>query len=375
MTASTTADSLQDHLGRWAASVLSCQETNRDAAEEGIKLAYSVAGLKPPQKIIWHSGPLAIADDLASIVPRDPIGKPVKYEICDLPKSRADLFREIVQELGEDQDSVPFAPTAFEACALTCEGLQRVVVEAADSQLQRAGLKASHTLRRLRGLPTAYPRQGFASVAIGPSDLVHLGVYKFLYERARCSGPFDPLEGLWLIAENASWIAPFEHVCWVAERPRLVAYDARGRLHSASGPAVAYRDGWAAYAWKGISVPPWTIVQPELIMQSTLAEIADPVLRNCLIEIMGLERFVRVCSAQQVSRDETGILWRKQWNYRGVMIAEWAGVEVVNGTAGPSGSVTTYVIRVPSRLRSAREAVAWTYGMTADQYRGLALRT
>jgi hypothetical protein len=48
---------------------------------------------------------------------------------------------------------------------------------------------------------------------------------------------------------------------------------------------------------------------------------------------------------------------------------------VVNGTAESDGSHKHYFLRVPSRMRSAREAVAWTYGMTPEQYGGLELRT
>jgi hypothetical protein len=31
--------------------------------------------------------------------------------------------------------------------------------------------------------------------------------------------------------------------------------------------------------------------------------------------------------------DETGILWRKLWSFRGVTIGSWSAVEVTNGTA------------------------------------------
>ena len=44
-------------------------------------------------------------------------------------------------------------------------------------------------------------------------------------------------------------------------------------------------------------------------------------------------------------------------------IGSWTAVEVVNGTAEADGSRKRYVLRVPSRMRTAREAVAWTYGL------------
>jgi hypothetical protein len=48
---------------------------------------------------------------------------------------------------------------------------------------------------------------------------------------------------------------------------------------------------------------------------------------------------------------------------------------VVNGTPETDGSRRRYVLRVPSRMRTAREAVAWTYGLTPERYGQLDVRT
>ena len=183
------------------------------------------------------------------------------------------------------------------------------------------------------------------------------------------------MRGLWAIAKSAGWIVPHEHVCWISERPNIVRTDAKARLHCADGPALQYRDGWSAYVWKGVEVPAWTIEHPEQITRSVLANTFDPVLRNCMIEIMTPERFIKSGAPSRVSEDETGVLWRKLWGYRGVTVGSWTAVEVVNGTAESDGSRKHYILRVPSRMRTAREAVAWTYGLTAEQYAGLELRT
>jgi hypothetical protein len=58
-----------------------------------------------------------------------------------------------------------------------------------------------------------------------------------------------------------------------------------------------------------------------------------------------------------------------------VTIGSWTAVEVINGTSEPDGSRKHHFLRVPSRMRTAREAVAWTYGLTDEQYAELELRT
>jgi len=44
-------------------------------------------------------------------------------------------------------------------------------------------------------------------------------------------------------------------------------------------------------------------------------------------------------------------------------------VEVRNSTPEPDGSRRTYFLRVPPTMRTAREAVAWTFGLGAVDYR------
>ena len=41
-------------------------------------------------------------------------------------------------------------------------------------------------------------------------------------------------------------------------------------------------------------------------------------------------------------------------------------VEVLNATAEQDGTRKTYFLRVPPTVRTAREAVAWTFGMNAE---------
>jgi hypothetical protein len=43
-------------------------------------------------------------------------------------------------------------------------------------------------------------------------------------------------------------------------------------------------------------------------------------------------------------------------------------VEVVNATPEPDGTSATYLLRVPPAVSSARQAVAWTFGMPAEDH-------
>lgn len=74
--------------------------------------------------------------------------------------------------------------------------------------------------------------------------------------------------------------------------------------------------------------------------------------------------------------DSTGRLWRIDFKrLRLQTMGDLQIAEVVNGTPEADGSRKTYWLRVPPWTKTSREAVAWTYGMSAEEYDGLCLRT
>jgi hypothetical protein len=221
----------------------------------------------------------------------------------------------------------------------------------------------------------APPLADFAEISIGPSQLLLVGIFECFQETMCWEEGLPALRGLRLLARNIGWIVPFEHVCFLSDRPLRVGTDEHGRLHSPNCPALECDDGWGVWAWKGVEVPAWMIVRPELVTSEAIDAQSDAVLRRCMIDIMTPERFVATGRAARVAVDETGTLWRARWTYRGVTLGSWAAVEVLDGTPAGNGERKRYVLPVPSHVNSPREAVAWTYGLTAEQYARLDLRT
>jgi uncharacterized protein DUF6745 len=82
-------------------------------------------------------------------------------------------------------------------------------------------------------------------------------------------------------------------------------------------------------------------------------------------------RFVALGGAARIAEDETGVLWRKIW----LTYDAWAAVEVINATPEPDGTHKHFFLQVPPDMRTAREAVAWTYGLTPRAYSKLIVRT
>lgn len=347
---------LGSYARRWSELRSSTAACDRAAAEAGVARAYAAAHLPPPRHIVWHAGPLEMARAWSS--GQSTAGNNVRSRVIDQVCRKAETATDRAVGLavrvalaGEPRlTRVPaFAASIDEAVHRDCDRIR------AGLRTRVAGLFALR--RRGAGL-------GFAAAGYSFHSAPTLGALEYFHDVCGLQRQTEALGGLWQVARNAAWMLPHENMCWLAERPQLVRQDDRNRLHSPKGPAVAYADGWSAHAWKGVLVPRWIIERPELISVRTIGAALDPQLRRCMIEVLTPERFIAEGGAYRVAQDETGILWRQRWRWEA-----WAAVEVINGTPEPDGHHKRYFLQVPANMRTAREAVAWTYGLPEHRYR------
>jgi hypothetical protein len=340
---------------RWAQLRAATTPGDRKAAEAGVVKAYATAGLPPPREIVWAGGPMEVATGWARS--HNAAGDNVRSLVVDLVcrKAEAAVDRAVGLAVRVSLAGEPRLARVPPFCASIDEAVLR------DGERVRPYLRT-----RLAGLfaPRKRALLSFAASSFGFHSAPSLGPLEYFHEVCGLQRQTEALRGLWQIARNASWIVPHRHVCWLAERPRIVHHDLRGRLHCADGPAVGYSDGWSAYAWKGVLVPHWIIERPDLVTVRAIAAAQDPQIRRCMIDVLTPERFVAGGGAYRVAQDETGVLWRQRWRWEA-----WAAVEVVNGTPEEDGTFRRYFLQVPANMRSAREAVAWTYGLPEQRYR------
>jgi hypothetical protein len=156
------------------------------------------------------------------------------------------------------------------------------------------------------------------------------------------------------VVESKSWR---QRHCVCVPRPRLHVAD--GRLHSDDEPAVSWTNGVSYWFWEGISVPRRALQQDGRVRFSSLVWTPNAERRRVLLERLGYERFLEAAGAKLVAQDDYGKLWRTELELDGEPVV---AVEVVNATAEPDGTRRRYFLRVPPDTRSAREAVAWTFG-------------
>jgi hypothetical protein len=355
------------YRARWAAIRRSTAPADRGAAEEGVRLAYHAAGFEPPARLVWCHGPIALSH-LAHRASR-----------ADGPNVKSALIHRLRRQVAARVRSHVGARTRarVESFVNPADALIASAADAIAAATMRENLSLLDLLRRSYPLSLADAvrvlagQQGFRYSAVGPHELSWLGTYDYLRDMFGLKAETAPLVGLWQLAASLGWLQPHEHTCWLAERPNLLRGDARDRLHDALGPALRFPDGWSAWAWKGVEVPRWVIDRPEGISLASIDAEQNVQVRRCMIEIMTPERYVALGGAERVAEDETGILWRKTW----LAFDAWAAVEVVNATPEPDGTRRHFFLQVPADIRTAREAVAWTYGLTTNAYANLVTRT
>jgi len=316
-------------------------------AEEGVYRAYRAAGLAPPE-IVWCESPVQAASVWAASGER--AGPPVKELIVERPyRACVDRITRLSRDriLGSHhlpaRDPGDAVNTAISTAVLDTVGDIRPPL-------------LSWVFRRMRrrSLQPIW-RPTFAAHSCGPGELNSVGRIASV-EAAFVGTSSDALMALRQINENSGWLLPHERICWLSAHPDVAYSDVEGRLHCPSGPALAYRDGWKYYAWKGVAVPAWVILRPEEITLDWIDAQIDGSVRNAMIEIMTVERFIAAGGAEPIANDGSGTLWRRIWTYRGTVIDTWSAVEY--SRSSPKRIFAT----VPAHIRSPKDALHWLFG-------------
>lgn len=183
--------------------------------------------------------------------------------------------------------------------------------------------------------------------------------------------------------ESACWWYPHRDFVMVCERPTVISRElvdptrSRGwgshRLHSETGPAVGFQDGWGVYAIHGVRVPAYVVEHPETITTALIDAEQNAEVRRVMIDRYGADRYVRDSGAHVVHSDldqydRPRRLLRKEVPDDEPIVM----VEVTNATREPDGHLKKYMLRVDPNAyggRAGREchaAIASTWRRKGD---------
>ena len=400
---------------KWTAVALSHGPGDREAAQTAARALYLCAGLRPPDVNVWLDSPLEgivaatvfmrrhptwrfldADDELLGIVDSALTGRLSNEQPPPLPSADRDPLRVLCTRAvravsGQLRELFPvrrvrdrWSEREIEVWvgdeAVTPERLKADIFAPLHEKLLRRpppAVKATRWRRSLerfnslayaeqfvqennfRNMPGDRPN-GFG---FGTLDAWRLAVCEqALAERG--VGHATMFSALAELSRQCGWWWPLRRFVVFTERPSAIGCDESGRLHAPDGPALAYPNGWQFYAWRGMEVPAGIIEGREQLTVERIEAEENVELRRVMIDMYGQERFLLDSGAHAVHEDEFGTLY-----YLDVFGDEpLVMVKVRNSTPEPDGSFKDYFLRVPPSVETAREAVAWTFGMEASDY-------
>ncbi|MFJ2018667.1 DUF6745 domain-containing protein [Streptomyces nodosus] len=332
-----------DRTALWREVASATGPADRAAAEEGVRLAYRLAGLPEPEHIVWAGSPHEGVALAARLTAEGTASRSVRDAVRTRPWAAA--RERVLERLGPSGWAARWALTGAQLWDVTVALTERIrtgVVEASTG-----GAADDEQAVRLVLL----------DAVLGQHDAAWLAAFDG-------QDGAEALEGISTVARAAGWWWPYEKTAVVSERPVQLHRDEAGRLDRADGPALAFPDGFALHAWRGMPVPAAFLDELAALTPRRIREEENAELRRVMLEHYGYERYLEESGAQPVQRDKAGVLWRIELEGDEPLVM----VEVVNSTPEPDGTHRTYWLRVPPRTRTAREGVAWTFGLDEADY-------
>ncbi|MBX9696274.1 MAG: hypothetical protein K2Z81_28055, partial [Cyanobacteria bacterium] len=155
-----------------------------------------------------------------------------------------------------------------------------------------------------------------------------------------------------------------KNICLICDAPTKVNVNEEGLLNGENGPAMEFKDGYRVFCRNGVTIPAAVIENPSEITVSQIGSERNVEVRRILIQQYGLEKYLADSGAVVLDSDQYGVLYKREQDGEEPMVV----VKVTNSTQEPGEPPKHYFLRVPPYMRTAKDAVAWTFQMDGSDY-------
>ena len=275
---------MDDWADQWIEVGLRTGAADRPMFERAARACYRFAGIPTVPKIIWCPSPLVAvtAGPLAASLLREKGGK----------------VREAIHE------------TIHEAIYEMVRGAVHGAVHEAVHEMVRGAVHET-VHRTVSGMWSKYIGGQFwvsgyywgAAFNSFLREVCGLELPGDLWERGRAYEE---------TMQSACWWWPHSQYIMVSERPRCIHRELtqpdqlRGvgshRLHCADGPAMAWPDGFAMWAWHGVRVTEQIICTPDTLTPEQIAKERNAQVRQVMVERLGIERVCQMFQAKRLDQ-------------------------------------------------------------------------
>jgi len=399
---------------------LTTKRADREKLEYSIACMYEFAGLQPPKQVTWLPSPLeaVIATCLNELMHDERLLSKGFHESNTFNKSITDTlpteYKELQSRLMLPISIISWSPLAVESMTRDQGPFRRIVRvhPSVGEHPMLSGIDYNHlrgAIYQVLDLEIRHIGENF----IATNETVPLTVGEnWTSMSGKERGDFfrtmwrmmAPTNARWLVASSGhehspimdafpaailcalklfgldnslpplveavragGWWWPLKHICFACDNPTELHLDQNRRLHNEQGMAVCFEDGWGFWALDGVRVPE-AIVKNRFCLTDIDRE-PNAEVRSVMMDRFGLAKYIMESGAQEIHRDEYGVLYRKEmprtvWGDAAPILM----VQVANKTPEPDGTFKTYFLRVPPEIETAKQAVAWTFAMDQKDY-------
>lgn len=279
-----------------------------------------------------------------------------KEELAQLEVFKEECFKKAIDPKRIDRNEL--LPVLEEVYSLLGYALPPVYIY--DSPKQAMEKIRDH-------LPEDHPdKTGYnGSYLWGFQDMYWISFYKF----AETLGVEYPpelsqkLDLMYRMALQTDWWWVYDKACFVSQKPLYIKYDDQDRLHSETGPAIEYADGFSIYSWHGTTVPEEWIKDKSSITPDVIFKWGNAEQRRCACEILGWVKVLPLLNAKLIDKDPN-----PQYGELYEVKHEALGGEKELFLKVQCGTGRTFAIPVTNfKKRTAKEANAATYGWTEKE--------
>ncbi len=336
------------YLETWGAYGAEGRPANRKRAEAGIRKAFELTGQTAPPHITWCASPFSAVSGIVELKDAASMLKLRSRSVVRNSPSRKKIRPEImwaIQQAFGVKGPVKDPST-----------LAKTLVIRPDENPSREGFS-----------------QTLGEACYGQDDSNWLCFYKFFREEMNYIDDTDEIMGLFEIAQSCGWWWPYRLVddsgttatfVFAAERHSVLKHNQEDRLHCEDGPAMFFAgDGSGVWAINGVFLPRYIVEEPETITVKQIQKEENAEVRRVMLERFGPDRYIQEAGAQEIGRDDFGILYRIEIPDDEPLVM----VKVINSTAEPrpdkDGNMVfkDYWLRVPDTFTVPQEAIAWTF--------------
>lgn len=344
---------------KWKAIALSTERIDRQNAQEAVRAAYQILGLKEPE-IIFCDSPYET------------------LRLINIGAGKRQFLKQIENKISEQLVKQIGRQIIPQSWAYFWDKLGQRQLYSVSSEVAAGCLvKLSDELKNNR---LEYVRLLLARDIPTPK-IMRCSRLDFCISVLNCTFNFQKeWEVLQSLVKNCSWLFPLETICYVCDRPIKLSFDSEQRLHAEGEPAIQFADGYSLYFSHGVTLPEkYGKLHPQQWQAQRILEEHNAELRRVLIQEIGYARICQELQATELDSWQKYTLLRIDADIDGFELAdsednmgedivpEKEPVHLLKMTCPSTGFI--HAMRVPPDITCAREAIRWVnWGIDPEEF-------